>query len=179
MLTLSYAGLAIAGCGYVALALVLGQVFEVDDGGAADGTFHIPLFSPLSLATFCGALGAIGLGAVFGLQLSDPVSLAIAIPGAFVFTYVVTYVAWRLLASSTGSQTVRESDLVGATADVLTPIPQDGLGEVAAMVRGQRHTAPARTLDGTPVSRGTIVSVVRVTGATLIVEAETAPVRTS
>lgn len=179
MLTLTYAGLAIAGCGYVAIALVLGQAFDIDDGGAADGTFHIPLFSPLSLATFCGALGAIGLGAIFGLQLSDPVSLAVAIPGAFAFTYVVTYVAWRLLASSTGTQTVRESDLLGATAEVLTPIPQDGLGEVAAMVRGQRHTAPARTPDGTPVSRGTIVSVVRVAGATLIVEGDPAPVRKS
>jgi membrane protein implicated in regulation of membrane protease activity len=177
MLTLTYVALAVAGCGYVAVALVLGQAFDADDGGAGDGAFHFPLFSPLTLATFCGAIGALGLVATFALHLPDSVGVGVALLGAAVFTYVVTYGAWRVLVSSTGTQTVREHDLVGATAEVLTPIPQDGLGEVAAMVRGQRHTAPARTADGSPVSRGLIVSVVRVAGSTLIVEAEAAPVR--
>lgn len=177
MLTLTYVALAVAGCGYVVMALVLGQAFDVEDAGAGDGGFHFPLFSPLSLATFCGAIGALGLVATFGLHMSRTASVAVALLGATVFTYVVTYAAWRVLVSSTGTQTVRELDLVGATAEVLTPIPQDGLGEVAALVRGQRHTAPARTADGSPVSRGLIVSVVRVTGSTLIVQAEAAPVR--
>lgn len=177
MLTLTYVALAVAGCGYVALAFVLGQAFDVDEAGAADGAFHFPLFSPLTLATFCGAIGAIGLVATFGLHLSGALSVAVAMLGAAVFTYVVTYAAWRVLMSSTGTQTVREVDLVGATAEVLTPIPQDGLGEVAALVRGQRHTAPARSVDGSPVPRGAIVSVVRVAGATLIVQADVAPVR--
>lgn len=177
MLTLTYVALAVAGCGYVAVALALGHLFDAEDAGASDGSFHFPLFSPLTLATFCGAIGALGLVATFGLHLSDAAGVGLALAGAAVFTYVVTYGAWRVLVSSTGTQTVRELDLVGATAEVLTPIPQDGLGEVAAMVRGQRHTAPARTADGSPVSRGLIVSVVRVAGATLIVQAEAAPVR--
>ncbi len=174
MLTVTYATLAVAGCGYVAVALILGQVFDGDGGAdAADGTFHFPLFSPLSLATFCGATGALGLLATFGLQLSNPVSVAIALPGALLFTYVVTYAAWRLLVTSTGTQTVRESDLVGAAAEVTTPIPPDGPGEVVAMVRGQRHTAPARSADGSPLPRGAIVTVVRVAGVTLVVRPDT------
>jgi membrane protein implicated in regulation of membrane protease activity len=178
MLTLTYIALAVVGCGYVALALVMGQAFDGDGGGeAGDGAFSFSFLSPLSLATFCGATGALGLLARFGLHLSDAASVAVALPAALLFTYAVTYAAWRLLVSSTGTQTVRQADLTGATAEVLTPIPQDGLGEVVALVRGQRHTAPARTADGSPVPRGVIVSVERVAGVTLIVRPEPAPVR--
>ena len=177
MLTVTYLALAVAGCGYVVIALALGQAFDGDAGGGADGDFHFPLFSPLTLATFCGAVGAIGLLTSSGLGLSDSASVGTALGGGAVFTYVVTYAAWRLLVSSTGTQTVREHDLVGATAEVLTPIPQDGLGEVVAMVRGQRHAAPARTTDGAPVGRGAVVTVVRVAGVTLIVQTEPGPPR--
>ena len=87
------------------------------------------------------------------------------------FTYVATYGAWRLLVSSTGTQALRESDLLGATGEVSTPIPQDGLGEIVALARGQRHSAPARTVDGTPLPRGTVVQVEQVAGITLVVRA--------
>ena len=177
MLTLTYIALAVAGCAYLVVALALGHALDHHDGGAGHAEFHFPLLSPLTLATFCGAIGALGLVATFGLHLSGAANVAVALAGASVFAYVVTYAAWRLLVSSTGTQTVRESDLVRAIAEVITPIPEGGVGEVAANVRGQRHTATARTTDGSPVSRGLIVSVVRVAGATLIVEPDAAPVR--
>lgn len=172
MLALTYVALAVVGCGYVIVALVLGHALDGDAGDATAAGFHFPLFSPLTLATFCGSVGALGLLATFGLHLSDPASVGVALPGAMVFTYLATYAAWRLLVSSTGTQAVREGDLVGAPAEVLTPIPQDGMGEVVAMVRGQRHAAPARSVDGSPIGRGGIVSVVRVVGSTLVVQAE-------
>ncbi|HTV02699.1 MAG TPA: NfeD family protein [Luteitalea sp.] len=178
MLTLTYVTLAVAGCGYVAFAFLMGQGFD-GDGGDADGGFHFPLFSPLSLATFLGATGALGLLATHGLHLSNPASVAVALIGSLLFTYVASYAAWRVLVSSTGTQTVRERDLLGATAEVLTPIPEGGLGEVVALVRGQRHTAPARTADGAALSRGAIVIVERVAGVTLIVRPDVAAVRTS
>jgi membrane protein implicated in regulation of membrane protease activity len=178
MLTLTYIALAVVGCGYVAIALGLGHLFDGDgEVGAGDGGFSFPLFSPATLATFCGATGALGLLATFGLHLTGAASVGVAVAGAMLFTYVISYAAWRLLVSSTGTQTLRESDLIGAIAEVLTPIPQDGLGEVVALVRGHRHTAPARTADGAPVPRGGIVSVERVAGVTLIVRTDTAPVR--
>lgn len=176
MLTFTYIALAVVGCGYVAVALALGQAFDGDGAfDAGDGVFHFPLLSPVSLAAFCGATGALGLLATHGLGLSNPVSVAVALVGGLVFTYVATYAAWRLLMSSTGTQTVRESDLVGAAGEVVTPIPQDGLGEVVAMVRGQRHAAPARSVDGAPLPRGTLVQVARVAGVTLVVRPDAHP----
>jgi membrane protein implicated in regulation of membrane protease activity len=178
MLTLTYVALAVAGCGYVAFALAMGQLFDADGGlDSADASFHFPLFSPTTLATFCGATGALGLIGSVGLHLSDPASVGFALVGGMVFTYAATYAAWRTLMSSTGTQALRESDLVGATGEVLIPIPESGLGEVMALVRGQRHTAPARTADGAALARGVIVIVERVAGVTLIVRPETSQVR--
>ena len=173
MLTLTYIALAVAGCGYVAVALGLGQAFDGDGGMATgDGAFHFPLLSPVSLAAFCGATGALGLVATHGLGLSDPASVGSALIGALLFTYATTYAAWRLLVSSTGTQTFREADLLGATAEVLTPIPEQGVGEVAVVIRGQRHTAPARTQDGAALPRGALATVERVAGVTLYVRSE-------
>ena len=81
MLTFTYIALAVVGCGYVAIALLLGHMFDGDGGAdAVDGTFHFPLFSPLTLATFCGATGALGLLATFGLGLSNPASASSRFP---------------------------------------------------------------------------------------------------
>ena len=172
MLTFTYIALAVVGCGYVAVALALGQGADGDTGlDGADGAFHFSLLSPVSVAVLCGATGARGLVATHGLGLSNPVSVALALAGGLVFTYVATYAAWRLLVSSTGTQALRESDLLGATGEVLTPIPQDGLGEIVALARGQRHSAPARTVDGRPLPRGTVVQVEQVAGVTLVVRA--------
>lgn len=173
MLTVTYVVLAIAGCGYVALALAMGHLFDGDGGGdSADASFHFPLFSPTTLAAFCGSTGAMGLIATHGLHLSKPVSVALALSGSAVFTYAVTYASWRLLVSSTGTQTVQERDLVGAVGEVFIPIPEGGLGEAVILVRGQRHAAPARTADGVALPRGAIVIVERVAGVTLIVRPE-------
>ncbi len=181
MLTITYLVLAVAGCGYVAVALVLGQLFDGDGlGGDADaGGFHFPLFSPAAIATLCGAVGAFGLIGQFGFRLSDSTSLLVALPAALVFTYIVTFVAWRLLATSVGTTALAPADLEGATAEILTPIPAGGVGEAAAMVRGQRFTAPAREMEGLAVPRGAVVTVVRLSGSTLLVRADLAGVRNS
>jgi membrane protein implicated in regulation of membrane protease activity len=178
MLTLTYVALAVAGCGYVAFALTAGQLFDGDGGlDSAGASFQFPLFSPTTLAAFCGATGALGLIATFGLHLSDPVSVGVALAGGAMFAYAATYAAWRLLVSSTGTQAVREQDLIGAIGEVVTPIPGGGLGEVVALVRGQRHAAPARTADGAALPRGVIVVVERVAGVTLIVRPDMSTVR--
>ena len=169
MLTLTYIILAVAGCGYVLVALALGQVFEGD--GATDGTFQFPLLSPSGLATLAGSLGAFGLIVQFGFGLSDWPSVLVAVPLAFVFSYAATYAAWRVLVGSSTTSAIAAADLAGVEAEVITPIPAGGVGEAAAAVGGQRFTAPAREVDGLEVRRGAVVSVVRLAGSTLYVKA--------
>ena len=184
------------GCGYVLVSVLLGHGdfgghgdsgghdaggeahmdYGVDGGGhgtastgAGGAEFHFPFFSPLALSTLFGSVGALGLIALHGLKLSGPLSLAVAFPAALVATYLVTYLGWKLASSSKGSSQIRLVDLEGALAEVITPIPAQGIGEVAAMVSGQRYTAPAREEQGRDVARGAQVKVKAMVGTTLVV----------
>jgi membrane protein implicated in regulation of membrane protease activity len=143
---------------------------EATSGGAH--SFHFPFFSPLALATLFAAIGAWGLIAQEGLGVSDAMSLVIAVPAAVVTSYLITYAGWRLVSGSSGSSQIRTASLEGALAEVITPIPAGGMGEVAAMVDGQRFAGPAREVDGKAVSRGTRVRVRSLVGATLVVVQE-------
>lgn len=181
MLTLTYIALAALGCGVVGFAIALGSFFDghapLDHHGGVDAGFHFPFLSPTALAALAGAVGAFGLIALYGLHVSEATSLLIALPAGFVFTWVVTYVAAKLLRGSTGTTTVRPEDLEHAQAEILTPIPAGGIGEAAAVVRGERFTAPAREIDGLAVPRGAIVTIVRYAGATLYVRVDAVGVR--
>lgn len=203
MLTLAYVALAAVGCVYVLVALLLGQLFggshDGGDAGAAahdaggsygiehtghasasagDGaaaSFHFPLFSPLALATLGGTVGGLGLITLHGLHMGERTSLALSLAVGFGLTYAVTYVTWRVVRAASGSSAIRTQDLIGAAAEILTPIPAGGVGEVAAQVGDQRYPAPAREIEGRAVERGARVRVVSVSGSTLFVAAEPSP----
>lgn len=182
------------GCGYVLVSLFLGHGdFGAEGGHAAGGheihvdygvnhaghgtaeaghgfsSFHFPFFSPLALATFAGSLGGYGLIAIQGIHLTPGMSLVAAVPAAMATTYLVTYVGWRLMVSSEGSSHIQPAQLEGAIGEVITPIPPGGVGEVAAMVAGQRFSAPAREEHGLEVPRGAQIRVKALVGATLVV----------
>jgi hypothetical protein len=201
MLTLTYLALAVLGCGYVALAMLLGHFdFGADHGApgghhdpgatnsatygvqhaghgkvsAGDGAaaaFHFPFFSPLALATLAGSTGAVGLITRHGLGVRDEWSAVLSVAGALAITYTVTYAGWRVARSSRGTSTLRDADFVGLSAEILTPIPTDGLGEIATIVSGERFTGPARSSDGRALARGTSATIVRRVGSTFEVSA--------
>jgi membrane protein implicated in regulation of membrane protease activity len=198
VLTVAYIALAVFGCGYVLVSAFLGHAsdsggdghdasaasshseYGVDGSGHAathtssggGGAFHFPFFSPLALATLCAALGAWGLIAQFGFRLPGDESLLLAIPAALVTAYLVTWASWRMVSGSRGTSAIRLAALAGSPAEVITPIPAGGVGEVAALVDGQRYTAPAREADGGALARGTAVTVVRMVGSTLLVKSD-------
>lgn len=137
--------------------------------GAGAGEFHFPFFSPLALSTLGGAVGGYGLIALHGFGFEGGRSLLVALPAAFVTTYLVTYLGWKLASSSRGSSQIRLAELEGALAEVITPIPAGGVGEVAAMVAGQRFANSAREEKGREVPRGAQVRVKAMVGTTLVV----------
>jgi membrane protein implicated in regulation of membrane protease activity len=198
LLTLTYLALAVLGAGYLLFSVFLGHSdfghgegadagahgsdahmdYGVDAGGHASASahaphaaeFHFPFFSPLALATLFACIGGYGLIALYGFHAEDAVSILVAIPAAVVTAYLITYAGWRIVGSSRGSSQIRLQDLVGVYAEVITPIPKEGLGEVAALVSGQRYTAPAREARGREVPRGAQVKVLKMVGSTLLVE---------
>jgi len=199
MLTLAYLAMALLGGAYIVVTAALGHFADTgahaDAGGHADAVaheggvvdygdgghghvsasdvaaapFHFPFFSPLALATLFASFGGYGLVALFGLQVGDFASVAIAGPAALVTAYVVTYVGHRIVLSSRGSSQIRMEQLVGSRGEVTVPIPADGVGEAAVMVGVQRYTAPARDLHGRGIPRGAAITVQRLAGTTLVV----------
>jgi hypothetical protein len=195
VLTVAYIALAVLGCGYVLVSAFLGHGDGGGDGGhhaadtsshgdyGVDGTghggthtssgggaaFHFPFFSPLALATLCAAIGAWGLIAEHGLGFRGDRSLLVAIPAAMATAWIVAWASWRLVRGSTGTSVIRLAALPGSVAEVITPIPAGGVGEVAALVDGQRFTAAAREADGGAIARGASVTIVRMVGSTVLV----------
>lgn len=141
-------------------------------GHGAAPSFHFPLFSPLALATLFAAVGAYGLIALHGFGASEGASLAVAVPAALATAYAVTYVGWRVISGSRGTSAIGLGQLAGVEAEVITPIPAGGLGEVAALVAGQRYAGPAREAEGREVARGARVTVQGMVGTTLVVRKE-------
>jgi hypothetical protein len=56
------------------------------------------------------------------------------------------------------------------TASIVTPIPENGVGEIAYVQSGSRYTAPARTENGSPVAAGKLVRITRIIGSQFYVE---------
>ena len=65
----------------------------------------------------------------------------------------------------------RVATLAGLTATIITPIPKDGVGEIAYVQSGTRYSAPAREEKGIPVPNGHEVKITRVVGTQFYVAA--------
>ena len=61
-------------------------------------------------------------------------------------------------------------DLIGCEADVITPVPAKGLGEIAYTVKGIRSTLAAKSLEGCEIRRGTPVIIREIAGSVAVVQ---------
>jgi membrane protein implicated in regulation of membrane protease activity len=107
---------------------------------------------------------------LFGV--SGPVSLLWSTLGGLLLAGVMFLFYSRFLIGSQGSSEVRVSQLVGLTAEVTAPIPEDGVGEIAVIAQGSRVTYPARSSHRTPIKRGTLVVIDQMLGTQALVSPE-------
>ena len=57
-----------------------------------------------------------------------------------------------------------DSPLLVEAATVITPIPANGVGEIAYVQGGSRYSGPAREEEGIPVAGGSTVTITRIVG---------------
>jgi membrane protein implicated in regulation of membrane protease activity len=129
-------------------------------------------FSPMLIACFVTAFGALGIifyqiPATHSAWISGPLSLA----GAFLIAATVLWVLRGVFRATQGSSESRVADVIGLEAEVITPIPEKGVGEIAYVQKGARYSAPAREQTGAPVANGQPVKIVRVAGSQFYVAA--------
>lgn len=137
--------------------------------GAADSGAHMTPLNPVVVSIFLVSFGGTGLAAMqlFGWQYG---SLGVAAPSGFVMGAVTFAIFNKLFSVTQGSSEPSMQEIVGKEAEVITPIPQDGLGEIAYMRRGSRFTAGARSESGQPVAKHSVVTVTRIVGHTYYVK---------
>jgi len=148
--------------------LGVGDDIQVDVSGHFDAGHAHPI-SGTTIATFITGFGAGGVVAHYLLRWTGLASLATAAVSGIVLA-VAAYLVLELIFSQTqAGAEYATGEVVGRDAEVVTPIPAGGTGEVAYLARGQRELAAARTSDGTAVPRGQPVVIERVVGQTLYV----------
>ena len=141
-----------------------------DHGAGADSQHGISPISPLTIATFITAFGATGLVATSLFSASGRGSLVWATLGGVVFS-ALTYVGFTyLFIKPQGSSEVRIAELAGKKAEVITPIPLGGIGEIAFIAQGGRVTYSARNKKGLEIARGTTVTIESIVGGIAYVE---------
>lgn len=144
---------------------------DVGTGGHAEAGFQdtgmpgLSPFSPTTITAFITAFG--GLGLIFSkieATKSPWLSAPLALLGALVIAAGVVWLFGTVFHKVDASSESHVGTLVGMSATVITPIPGDGVGEIAYVQAGSRYTAPARNEGGTPVANGQTVKIVRIVG---------------
>lgn len=168
---------------FTILSAVLGHLFgggdhhvdvgthgHVDAGFESSGMPGISIFSPVVICSFITAFG--GFGIVFhqiertrSVWISAPLAAACGIGVAAGAFFMFNTIFEKAQASSE----TRIGSLVGKTATIITPIPANGVGEIAYVTGGSRCTAPAREQNGAPVASGQTVKITRVSESQFVV----------
>jgi membrane protein implicated in regulation of membrane protease activity len=147
---------------------------DIDHGvdpsySTVQGEVHLSHVSPVTITMFVTAFGGVGLIATRTLALPALLSLPMALASGVILAAVAFYTFSKLFQATEGSSEPRVSELVGLEAEVITPVPSRGLGEIAYVARGSRFTAPARSEDGKSHPAYSTVLIERVVGSVFCV----------
>ena len=166
---------------FTLFSAVAGHLFgghdSIDAGGHAEsGLGHagepgISFFSPVVLAIFITAFGAFGMilwkiDATHSVWINAPISLVGGLVVALLVLWLFNAMFQKTQSSSEGHVTA----LIGQTAAIVTPIPENGVGEISYTQSGSRYTAAARSEKGGGIAAGTTVKITRIVGSQFFVE---------
>ncbi|MGA9450905.1 MAG: NfeD family protein [Verrucomicrobiia bacterium] len=173
----------VVGLTFALISVLVGHFFGGHDAHVAGSGGHaevgadssdapgISIFSPTILASFITAFGGFGLiftqfPATSKVFVSAPLSLAggLVVAGALLVFFRSVF---RHTQSSSESHV---ANLIGAEANVITPIPANGVGEIAYVVGGTRYSAPARAENNAAVATGRTVKITRIVGTQFYVQ---------
>ncbi|MGQ9849714.1 MAG: NfeD family protein [Aggregatilineaceae bacterium] len=137
-----------------------GDIGLLDADSAAEATG----VSMLAIASFISSFGAFGLIAATLLGTGAVLSFVLALAGGILIG-MAAQVFFLYILSPTISSEVRQTRLIGQVAEITTPIPPNGVGQIAFVAQGSRVTYSARATDETrALERGTPVRIERIVG---------------
>ena len=181
--TTIYAICLVGGLIFTLFSAVVGHLFgghgdahvgmggHADGGVGHDGVPGISFLSPTVLASFITAFGALGL--IFckiDLTSNVWINAPISFGGGLIVALFTLWLFNAMFKKTQGSSESRVAQLIGQTAAIVTPIPNNGVGEISYTQAGSRYTAPARAEKGGTISNGKTVKITRIVGSQFFVE---------
>ncbi len=144
---------------------VAGSGGHVEAGADASDAPGISIFSPTIIASFITAFGGFGLiFTQFPRTSNAAVSAPLSLVGGLVVAGAILVFLRSVFRHTQSSSESHVAELVGAAANVITPIPENGVGEIAYVVGGTRYSAPARAENNAAVANGRTVKITRIVG---------------
>jgi membrane protein implicated in regulation of membrane protease activity len=137
---------------------------------ATSGSIHFSPLSPVVIAMFVTAFGAAGMICLKVFSLSAIVSVPVAVLTGVGAAAVTFYIFVALFSKTQGSSESQIAKMAGCEAEVITPIPAEGVGEIAYVSRGARYTAPARSVSQEEIKSHTVVRIEKIVGNTFFVK---------
>lgn len=152
--------------------------FETDASGhdfhadtSMGDAVHLGPFSPMILACFLATFGASGL--IFAKMMPAVLLDFLVVIPAAVFGAGVSgglmYGFNKLSSKVDASSEAEVARFAGLTAEVITPIPEKGIGQVSFVVKGTRLNSSAKSVDESAIPRGSKVIIDEVKGSVLYV----------
>ena len=145
---------------------------DIGTGGHAEAGFQdtgmpgLSPFSPTTISAFITAFGGIGLVLSRIEATRNPwISAPLATVGALIIAALVVMLFGTIFHKTQSSSESRVGTLIGTSGTVITPIPPNGVGEIAYVQGGTRYSAPARDERGEAVAGGQTVKIVRIVGS--------------
>ncbi|MEW6578003.1 MAG: hypothetical protein AB1435_02295 [Chloroflexota bacterium] len=145
----------------------MGDISLIDTDGATEATG----VSMLAVASFISSFGAFGLISATLFGAGTVISLIVALAGG-VLVGIAAQGFFLYILSPTISSEVHQARLIGQVAEITTPIPINGVGQIAFVAQGSRVTYSARATDEQrSFERGTPVRIERIVGGMAYVSA--------
>ena len=141
-----------------------GMIDMDQSAGSADAPDSPSPFNPLVLASAITAFGAVGLAAMKGFGMSSLMSTIVALIFSGIIGAAIFFGIVKFMYSSQSNTVFSLSDLVDTEAEVITPIPENGPGEIAYIMNGIRYTMTARSSDKVPIKRNARVIIKEING---------------
>ena len=173
----------VVGLAFTLLSVALGHFFgghgdhvggsggHAEAGADSSDMPGISIFSPTVIAAFITAFG--GFGIIF-TEIPATTKAVVSAPLSILAAVVVAGCLYKFLgylfSHTQGSSESHIANIAGTDANVITSIPENGVGEIAYVVSGTRYTAPARGERGTAIANGQSVKIKRVVGTQFYVE---------
>jgi hypothetical protein len=164
---------------YAFISSVLSHMFGGDgdhggdlghDGDIGHADAALPILSPTIIAAFVTGFGGTGILVSTLTQWAVVSGVMTAVLGGLLLAGSAFGLLSFIYSHTQGGSEYQTSELTGIGAEVITPIPESGYGEIAYEVRGSRVNAAARTVDGRPIAKHSHVKITKVVGSTHFVK---------